>query len=90
MASMVWFLRRSRAGRLGEVVDFAIDAGAEALLVELVEEIFELALAAAHDGRHDGDAFARPSSRTRWTIWSAVWRAMGRPQLGQWGVPMEA
>ncbi len=44
--------------RLREVVDFAIDAGAEALLIELVEEIFELAFAAADDGRHDGDAFA--------------------------------
>ena len=45
-------------GRFGEIVDFAIDAGAEALLVELVEEIFEFTLAAADDGRHDGDAFA--------------------------------
>jgi hypothetical protein len=33
-----------------EVAQFAVDAGAEALLVELVEQVFELALAAAHDG----------------------------------------
>ena len=42
--------------RLGEVAHFAVDAGAEALLVELVEQVFEFAFAAAHDGRHDGDA----------------------------------
>ena len=44
--------------RLGEVAQFAVDAGAEALLVELVEQVFELALAAANDGGHDGDALA--------------------------------
>ena len=59
MASMVWFLRFSRFGRFGEVANFAVDAGAEALLVELVEQVFEFAFAAAHDGRVDGDAFAR-------------------------------
>jgi hypothetical protein len=56
-ASMVWFLRRSREG-LGEVAHFAVDAGAEALLVELIEQVFELAFAAADDGGHDGDALA--------------------------------
>ncbi len=45
-------------GRLGEIAHFAVDAGAEALLIELIEQIFELAFAAADDGRHDGDAFA--------------------------------
>ena len=44
--------------RLGEVAHFAIDAGAKALLVKLVQHILEFALAAAHDGRHHGDAFA--------------------------------
>ena len=43
---------------IGEVADLAVDAGAEALLVELVEQVFEFALAAAHDGRVDGDALA--------------------------------
>ena len=32
----------------------------------------------------------RPSSRMRATICSAVWRAIGLPQLGQCGVPIEA
>ena len=45
-------------GGLGEVVDFAIDAGAEALLIELIEEVFEFTFATADDGGHDGDAFA--------------------------------
>ncbi len=44
--------------RLGEVAEFAVDAGAEALPVKLVEEVLELALAAADDGRHDSDALA--------------------------------
>ncbi len=43
---------------LGEVAQFAIDAGAKPLLIELIEQVLEFALAAAHDGRHDGDAFA--------------------------------
>ncbi len=47
------------SGRLSEIEDFAVDAGAEALLVELVEEVFEFAFAAADDGRVNGDAFAR-------------------------------
>ena len=51
---------------LGEVAHLAVDAGAEALLVELVEQIFELAFAAADDGRHDGDALAAcPAARMR-------------------------
>ncbi len=45
--------------RLGEVAHLAVDAGAKALLVKLVEQVLELALAAAHDGRHHGDALAR-------------------------------
>jgi len=45
-------------GRIGEVEDLAIDARAEALLVELVEEVFEFAFAAADDGGEDGNAFA--------------------------------
>ena len=44
--------------RLGEVAHFAVDAGAKALLVKLIEQIFELTLAAANDGSHDGDALA--------------------------------
>ncbi len=45
-------------GRLGEVLYFAVDAGAKTLLVKLIEEVFEFTLAAANDGRHDGDALA--------------------------------
>ena len=44
--------------RLGEVAHFAIDAGAKALLVKLIEQIFKLALAASNNGRHDGDTLA--------------------------------
>ena len=36
---------------LGEVAHLAVDAGAEALLVEGFEQFLELALAAADDGR---------------------------------------
>jgi len=43
---------------LGEVVHFAVDAGAEALLLELFEQFAELALAPADDGSHDDDALA--------------------------------
>ncbi len=43
---------------LGKVAHLAIDAGAKALLVKLIEQVLELALAAAHDGRHHGDALA--------------------------------
>ena len=44
--------------RLGEVAHLAVDAGAKALLVKLIEQVLKLALAAADDGRHDGDALA--------------------------------
>ncbi len=44
--------------RLGEILEFTIDAGAEALLVKLIEQVFELTLAAAHNRRHHGDALA--------------------------------
>jgi hypothetical protein len=37
--------------RVREVANLAIDAGAEALLIELVEQILEFAFAAADDGR---------------------------------------
>ena len=44
--------------RLGQVAQFAVDARAKTLLVKLIEQILELALAAAHDGRHHRDALA--------------------------------
>ena len=44
--------------RLGEVDDLAIDAGAKALLIKLIEQILKLTLAASDDGRHDRDALA--------------------------------
>jgi hypothetical protein len=44
--------------RLREIAKFSVDAGAEALLVKLVEEVFELAFAAADDGRHHGDTLS--------------------------------
>ena len=44
--------------RLGEVDDLAIDAGAKALLIKLIEQILKLTLAASDDGSHDGDALA--------------------------------
>ena len=43
---------------LGKVAHLAVDAGAEALLVELIEHFLELALAAADHGRHHRDALA--------------------------------
>ncbi len=46
------------AHALGELDHLAVDAGAEALLVEGFELFAELALAAADDGGVDGDAFA--------------------------------
>ncbi len=48
--------------RLRKIAHFAVDAGAKALLVELVEQVLELALASAHDGRVDGDALALAES----------------------------
>ena len=47
------------AHALGELGHLAVDAGAEALLVEGFELFAELALAASDDGGHDGDALAR-------------------------------
>src|SRR5258705_5176136 len=47
------------ADALGEFDHLAVDAGAEALLVEGFEFFAELAFAAADDGGVDGDAFAR-------------------------------
>ena len=44
--------------RLGEVDEFAVDAGAKALLIKLIEHILKFALAAAHDRGHDGDPLA--------------------------------
>ncbi len=95
MASRVWFLRFSRRMPSSSSVDLAVDADAEALLVEGFELFAELALAAADDGGEDGDALAEGARlrlrSTIWaTIWSADWREMGRWQLGQWGWPTEA
>ena len=85
------------AHALGELDDFAVDAGAEALLVEGVELLAELALAAADDGANTVMRSWLPCAPSRErladdlaTICSAVWRVMGRPQLGQWGWPTEA
>ena len=58
MASTVWFLRFSRRMPSVELGHLAVDAGAEALLVEGFELFAELAFAAADDGGEDGDAFA--------------------------------
>ena len=44
--------------RLRQVHQLAVHAGAEALPVELVEQLLELALASAHDRRHHRDALA--------------------------------
>ncbi len=46
------------AHALGQLGHLAVDARAEALLVERLELLAELALAAAHDRRVDGDALA--------------------------------
>ena len=46
------------AHALGELGHFAVDTGAEALLVEGLEFFTELAFAAADDGGVDGDALA--------------------------------
>ena len=46
------------AHAFGEFDHFAVDAGAEALLVEGFELLTELAFAAADDGSEDCDAFA--------------------------------
>ena len=45
-------------GRIGEVANLAIDACAEALLIELVEQVLEFAFASANNGRVDRDALA--------------------------------
>ena len=71
------------AHALGELGHLAVDAGAEALLVEGFELFAEFALAAAHDRGVDGDALAGARETIRSTIWSAVCREMGLPQLGQ-------
>ena len=42
----------------GEVDQLAVDPSAKALLIKLIEQIFELSLAASNDGSHDGYAFA--------------------------------
>ncbi len=47
-----------QAHAFGEFDHLAVDAGAEALLVEGFELFAELAFAAANDGGVDGDAFA--------------------------------
>ena len=44
--------------RFRKVTQLAVDAGTKALLVQLVKQIFEFALAAAHDGSHDGNTLA--------------------------------
>ena len=51
------------AHALGELDHLAVDAGAEALLVERFELFAELALAAADDGSVDGDALAGSRAR---------------------------
>ena len=43
---------------VGKVAKFTVNAGAEALLVEFVEQVLELALAPADDRRIDDDALA--------------------------------
>ena len=45
--------------RFGKVNHFAVDASAKSLLINLIEEIFELAFSAANHRGHDGDALAR-------------------------------
>ncbi len=44
--------------RFREINDLAVNACAKALLVNLIKEIFKLALATSHDGRHDGNALS--------------------------------
>ncbi len=43
---------------LGKVADLAVDAGAKSLLINLIQQILKLSLAASHNGRHDRDALA--------------------------------
>ena len=60
------------AHALGELGHFAVDTGAEALLVEGLEFFAELALASADDGSVDRDAFpGGESAAMRSTICSA-------------------
>ena len=84
------FLVTFEANGIGKVAHFAVNAGAKALLIQFVEQVFELAFAAADDGRVDNDAFPRARERMRSTICSADWREIGLPHLGQWGTPTEA
>ena len=52
-----WFCRRFSAGTRPEVVGFAVDPHPhEAALLDVLEQIAELALPAAHQRRHDLDA----------------------------------
>ena len=43
---------------LGKIAQFAVNPGAESLLIELVEQVFELALASANDWSHHRHALA--------------------------------
>src|ERR1700691_2654832 len=43
---------------VGEIAHLTIDASTKALLIQFVEQVFELAFAAAHDRRIDDDAFS--------------------------------
>ena len=66
------------AHAFGELDHLAVDAGAEALLVEGFELFAELAFAAADDGGVDGDAFAGGEARR-------CARRSGRRTGGRWG-----
>src|ERR1700679_827078 len=43
---------------VGKIAHLTIDASTKALLIQFVEQVFELAFAAAHDRRIDDDAFS--------------------------------
>ena len=77
---------------VGERHDPAIDAGPhEALLAQVLEQVFVFALLAADDGRQHGELRARSASAMiRAMICSRVWAVIGRPHCGQCPWPTRA
>jgi hypothetical protein len=77
---------------LVEVADFAVDADAdEASLARLFEDADVLPLLRAGERRQQGGGGSPAGRRgSASTICWTVWRSMGRPHLGQCGVPTRA
>ena len=88
----VLLLLRQLGRLVGEVVRLAVDErAAEALRLQLAEQLAVLALASADDRREHLEARASVgSARMRSTICCGVCRAIGSPHSGQCGRPARA